>query len=608
MGFRIRKAVLTFGALAAILSVNALIVGTPICHAEESSAAQPRVKLDLRGADLISAINMLKLQTDADFVIRESDKPYGRVTLSVKDVPLDEALKIMCESAGASITSKNGIYYIGPKDAIVLEDPARNPEKIKVDVTPEPVDPRLSFHVVKIPVINSRPSQLLRYFGLEQGWINSLEDRMVAQTMFEFKSGYQNQQAHAPQVLYNPYFAGMMMSPLPSVETLPPTVPTTDKQPNKSAVSNRAPGNATSEEAQFGGFGGNQGNYGGGGYGGNQGGFGNQGGYGNQGGFGNQGGNRQGGFGQGGFGQGGFGQGGQNAAALGLLPTGVDPPLALDTDNSLIVRGSDDGIRELKEIIRLLDVAPRQLQIKAELVQVSQNDAKTFGINWTLSRGSLQAGNTGGDPFATGDVYLNYASSNLMAQLRASVSEGKGKIVNSPMVTTTNNVPVQIQIGSQIPIITEQVVFVGTNQGVTVPQINVVNVLSGLQVIPRINGDDSITMVISPQISDVAQTISNPSGGTIPIIAQQSITVTRRIKNGETMVIGGLNRKNESANVRKVPILADLPLIGKLFESRTNSINDSELLIFVTATIIPDSPGGGGTVSAGGVTVGGATP
>jgi general secretion pathway protein D len=565
----------------------------PICispaHADDTSTVgQTRVRIDLEKADMQQAINLLKAQTGADFVILPNDKPYNTVTLSLDDKPLELVLNMICKAAGASLKYENGIYFIGPQSKV--DDTVAQPKVTQTAPQPdipnnsEPAQPPVEhYRIAKIQCYNSRPSELLAQLGIDQGLVNRTATNMIYQPFEQLTgSSYANMMQRP---LVDPYVRGINPEILSNAITpIPASAPVSDNA-NRLGTANRSANSLGQENQYQGGYGGGMGGYGGGmgGYGGGMGGMG--------GGMGGYGGG-MGGYGGGmGGGMGGYG----NNRMTNMLPTGITSVLAYDTDNSLIVKAdSDDAIRQLKEIVRMLDVAPRQLMIKAELIQVSQTDANSFGINWNLSRGSVQMGNTAGStPFATGDVFLNYASGNMVAQMLSSLSLSKGKVVSAPMVTTTNNMPVALQIGTEIPIITNQIVPIGLNQTANIPQIQVIGVTSGLFVIPRINGDDSITMNITPQIQDVAQSINNPSGGTIPIITQQTITVTRRIKNGETMVIGGLTRKNDTENVNKVPLLADLPFIGKLFQSTSNSVNDTELLIFVTPTIISDTAGGG---------------
>src|SRR5262249_38345771 len=128
-------------------------------------------------------------------------------------------------------------------------------------------------------------------------------------------------------------------------------------------------------------------------------------------------------------------------------------------------------------------------------------------------------------------------------------------------------------------------------------------VFTGLTVTARINGDESISMFVIPQVSDIVGTVTGPDGTTAPVVSQQGIAVNRRIRNGESMVIGGLITKKDQQSTPKRPLLGDLPLIGNLFTSRSVTLDDSELLIFVTPYIIRDSASGAAiseTSSAGG--------
>jgi type II secretory pathway component GspD/PulD (secretin) len=102
--------------------------------------------------------------------------------------------------------------------------------------------------------------------------------------------------------------------------------------------------------------------------------------------------------------------------------------------------------------------------------------------------------------------------------------------------------------------------------------------------------------MLAPQISDLGQLRKSPDGTEIPDTVTQYVQCLRTIKSGETMVLGGLTRKTETSSVNKVPILADLPIIGSLFRSKSSTREDSELLIFVTPVVLPD-PDTGNQVS-----------
>jgi general secretion pathway protein D len=460
---------------------------------------------------------------------------------------------------------QDGIYFIGPKGAVpqpAIENPNSRPDAEPV----ERVKPRSRME--KIRLQNMRPTEVLYYLGIDQGYLNQLERFMQTNEFGRANNPWRNVDTRYPTI-----------QNLNAAPQAPPVVPTATNGFNQE---NRSTGPG-GENAQ--GFGG--GGFGGGGRGGGGAGIGG-------GGFGG------GGLGGGGGGIGGGQRGGQQGGAAGaLLPPDVEAVIGYDLDNSIIIVGSDEAIREMKQRINLLDIAPKQVMIRAEFVTVSQNDLRTFGIDWTVQRGNLNAGTRG---FAGGPVFLNYATGNVVASLRATLTEGKGRLINSPMVTTLNNVPVNILIGRQVPVFLTSPIAAGNGTVVLQTTLIPVPVFTGLFVIPRINGDDSISMNVTPFVNDIVDTVTGPDGTTAPVLASQSITVNRRIRNGDTMVIGGLISKNDQTSIRRVPLLGELPLIGNLFQSKNVTIADTELLIFITPSIIRDTIVGGGTVAPGGPT------
>ena len=324
-----------------------------------------------------------------------------------------------------------------------------------------------------------------------------------------------------------------------------------------------------------------------------------------------------GGFGGGGFpgGGGGFPGGGQSpssrsrfsrtAEALSgaetarrargaALPEGVDKIYALDGNNSLLVHSTPEAFNELRKVVQQLDIAPRQVEIKVEFVTASVTDVDNLGVNFDLvpypglefatGQGNGQYGGT-----ATGiaPTFLQYATGNIVAQLFQTLVRTRGKVVQAPMITTTNNVPATINISTTIPFITTTVVGNGGLNGGTTQgtNVNFLPVTSGLVIQPRINSDDTVTMYLTPQIQDVTGQVV----GGVPTTISQTLNTLRTVRNGETMVLGGLVRKQETSSTQRIPILSDLPVLGGLFRTRNKQVNDQELLIFVTPTIINES-------------------
>lgn len=279
--------------------------------------------------------------------------------------------------------------------------------------------------------------------------------------------------------------------------------------------------------------------------------------------------------------------GGTNQQGGGLLPAGIDYVLTYDLDNSLIVRGDDEGIEELKTIISKLDIAPRQIMIEARFVSIATNDLEALGVNWSLER----LNNTFSTQFnPAGNILIGYANGNVIASLRAQLGKSHGKLINAPIVTTMNNVPASIGFSTSVPYLTSSTQFNQNGGASTASATMFLQVTSQLWVLPRINNaDNSITVNIMPQISDIESYVDT-ANGSVPIVSSQFIQTQRRVANGETIVLGGLIRKDDNISEDKIPLIGDLPIIGRLFKSTKTTVNDKELLIFLTPTIVNEKP------------------
>lgn len=281
------------------------------------------------------------------------------------------------------------------------------------------------------------------------------------------------------------------------------------------------------------------------------------------------------------------GQGGQGGQAVFQLPEGIEELVGYDLISALVVRGEPDAIEELRELVELLDLPPQQIEVEARFVSLSVSDADSLGISWTMTDGTTTV--TGSTPAQGGaSIAIRTATGNFQTLITAIVRNNQGKVVNAPKVATQNGQPAMVAFQQTIPVTISDTVITDASQTVSTT-IETIPVTTALIVVPRVTGqppNESITTVIQPQVADVTGFVDNPSGGTIPIVAMQQISTMLRVRNGETIALGGLVRKNNSYSTTKIPLLGDLPFIGSLFRSNTRNLDESELLIFVTPTIM----------------------
>ncbi|HET6455508.1 MAG TPA: hypothetical protein VFI02_13975 [Armatimonadota bacterium] len=544
--YRVQGRALRLPEKAIILSVFAILVLATGAMAQSQAAPKGTpglISLDVVDADLSQVVRVLMSESKQSIVIGDQDVKQKKVTAMLNDVPLETALKYVVESVGCSWRREaDGVYIIskfGPKpDDQQAINPAPGIPLTQAIVgtqgrlsTTNLVEARRETKVETIKLYNAGAVELMWLMGL-----------------------YKVDQA--PQIEKSTVKPGVYIqrpdgSLNPVIDPEPMTPPLTESLRNDPGYAQRA-ANVTQEAAQFPprttqtrpSY------------------------------------QRPGQPTQPGAPQGGTQQ------STGLLPEGVEV-WPYELDNSLIVRGDEEGIEELKTIISKLDIAPRQIMIEARFVSIATSELESLGINWSLERMAT----TFSTQFSpAGNVLIGYANGNLMANLRANLGTSHGRLINAPIISTLNNVPASIQFQTTVPYLNSTLVFNQSGTPTSTSQTFFLPITSQLWVMPRINNaDDSITVTIMPQISDIEKFVSTPNGD-MPIVNAQVVQTIRRVGNGETIVLGGLIRKEDNISTDKIPLLGDLPLVGPLFRSTKKTVDDKELLIFLTPTIVPEKP------------------
>ena len=303
--------------------------------------------------------------------------------------------------------------------------------------------------------------------------------------------------------------------------------------------------------------------------------FGGRGGQGGQGGRGNQNGNQGGGL-------GGGGNGAANAGGSFELPGDIEQIVSVDPQNVLLVAGgSDEDIRRLQELIDVLDQPLRQVEIEAQFVELQSQDARTFGIDFSTSRGNFDAATTGlASSPVQGAFQLGFVRNNFQARLNALIADNRAKVITAPRVTAINNLTASLfSTESRSLILTSVSQNIGGQQQQG-QQLLSINTQTGLTVTPTINGDDTVTVLMQPQVTSQDGTTG------LGTITQRTLETIANVRDGDTIALGGLKVVRNNSQNFKVPLLGDIPLIGGLFRSKTVTENESELIIFLTARIL----------------------
>lgn len=290
--------------------------------------------------------------------------------------------------------------------------------------------------------------------------------------------------------------------------------------------------------------------------------------------------------------------------------------------NSLIITDTASSLDRIRDLVKKIDKPVRQVLIETRIVIATDNFARQLGVRWGITGTGTGQGNTymgSGNANATDQMLNNVAAgaapgipslgnrfnfntpisgaptgglglailgSNVLLDLELSAlqSEGSGEIVSSPKVITTNGHTAMIKQGSQIPY--QSTTSTG---GGAVSTVQFKEAVLETQVTPQITPNNNIIMDINVKKDEPDYTNMLP-GSTNPPITTREVKTKVEVKNGETVVLGGIYEFQNTNTVNKVPFFGNLPGIGNLFKDRENSNKRFELLIFVTPKII-DSNG-----------------
>ena len=280
-----------------------------------------------------------------------------------------------------------------------------------------------------------------------------------------------------------------------------------------------------------------------------------------------------------------------------------------DRTNTLTVKDRDAVIANISSLVSIIDGRDQQVQIEARIVDASHNFSRSLGIRWGVSSQSGQfstAGSTsaGTHPDTNNPLNVNLGASeptsaigfiigrlagntNIEAQITAAEQKGDVQILSKPTVSTLNNMPARIRSGTKIYVKSTSSISVGTAGGTAANAGT-----SGLQEI-----DTGIDLTVTPQIAtenairlkivaveseaDFSRTVDG-----IPAVLDNQASTTVLLKDGDTTVIGGLYRVRTSKEKRGVPGLSKIPVMGLLFQSKTRTKSDNELMIFITPRIL----------------------
>jgi general secretion pathway protein D len=273
-----------------------------------------------------------------------------------------------------------------------------------------------------------------------------------------------------------------------------------------------------------------------------------------------------------------------------------------DPETRKVIAVTDsDTARNISMVVSNLDRPAPQVLIKVVFLEATYTKNLDIGIEGSFTK---QMGNSvtgiinhdfglaqaGANPIPPGAGIYQVLGGDFQATLRAIAQAGKTEILSRPSILARNNQQATISLGQLVPLVTGTVL-----SGVASTPVNTIQYQSvgiSLQVTPFITSDGMVEMILSPQISELAdksQWVPTASvGGNVlsPVINSRSADTVVVVPDGQTAIIGGLMEKDKQLADSKIPFLGDIPLVGNLFKHHVTSDTKTELLIFLTPHIV----------------------
>lgn len=293
------------------------------------------------------------------------------------------------------------------------------------------------------------------------------------------------------------------------------------------------------------------------------------------------------------------------AGAAGAAAARPPSKIVVDaTSNTLIFVSSQDQYLQLLDILKELDQPSKSALIEVTVAEVDITDANSLGVQWILNGGLATNGTIPGVTAAgtsatlggsTGGLIINYlrGSGKVEATISALASLTKVSVLSTPRIMARNGETATIEVGNQVPIITSQLSNANTQvAGTTGANAGVLQTIQYLptgvilRVKPIIHSGNRVELDVSQEVSSASATTTGVNSS--PTISKRKVDTRLSIRDGATVLLGGLMQSSDTRGDSGIPLLKDIPGLGQLFRTNSNQVVKTELVVLITPYIIDD--------------------
>lgn len=285
-----------------------------------------------------------------------------------------------------------------------------------------------------------------------------------------------------------------------------------------------------------------------------------------------------------------------SSGGIALSSGGQIRVVADEERNALLISGSPGEYRSVLRALNQLDRRPLEVLIEVTIADVTLTDRLEYGVRWFFQSGNhgvtLSDLSDGAVASTFPGLSYVYSVTNARSVLDLLSSITDVEVISAPQLLVLNNQEAQLQVGSQVPVATQQSTTVDPDPLIADRIVSTIELKDTgviLKVTPRVNDSGLIILDIEQEVSQVSQ---DATAGTLtPTISKRVITTTAAVQSGQTVALGGLIQDNKTNTKVGVPGLSAIPFLGALFRYTTDTITRSELLVLVSPRVIRDQRG-----------------
>lgn len=277
------------------------------------------------------------------------------------------------------------------------------------------------------------------------------------------------------------------------------------------------------------------------------------------------------------------GEGGVNAGDI----REITSLLSTARPNTLVVTETPERMETVARIIEEIDHKPKQVTLETSIVELTETGMKTLGFEipdaTDIPINEGPGASASGIPLGAWVQTMYRDPMSIAAVINHQIEEGNARILSRPNLSSVDGRQAIYFAGRLIPYITRPAVETGGTY--TPPEVEFQAIGVVLSFKPRVDRDGAITIEVNPSVSTLLRFVDVGQGTQAPESQTRQVTATVRVRDRETFVIAGLLSEEERENLRKVPLLSEIPLFGELFTKREKSRERTEIMVFVTPVL-----------------------